>query len=108
MDEIDLNKRSEVEKLPHQEFLLHLNQVRDTVTQCLSPSSKPIDRIALTSHMTSYIDAANNMRMVASFVREYARVVPENVLKSMLKSARKSFDSVRRDWLQIVTKLKEG
>ena len=54
MDAIDLKKRSEVEKMPHQEFVLHCNQVRDTVTQCITPSSKPIDRISLNSHMSEF------------------------------------------------------
>ena len=57
--------------------------------------------------VASYIDAANNVRMIASFVRDYARAVPDAVMKSLLKSARKSFEAVRRDWLQMVTKIKE-
>ena len=57
--------------------------------------------------LLTFFSAANNVRLVATFVRENARTVPEGALKSLMKSARKSYESVRRDWLQMVTKIKE-
>ena len=105
-DPVDLRRRSRVEKLTQQEFLQHVNNLRDTTAGITC--HKNIDRIFLNSSMQLYVDAATNVRLQAAFVTTYAQNVPANSLSQILQSARKVLEDGRRNWIRTVTKIKHG
>ena len=108
METVDLRKPVDVEKLSVHEHYQYQQRVRDLVSSLTLQSTKPIDRMNVTSHATSFLDAGVHMRTMASFYKEYCNLIPPEIMDPMMKTARKAYDSVRRDWLMTLTKVRDG
>ena len=108
MEDIDLRKQVDVEKLSAHEYAMHQERVRDTVASLTLEPHKAIDRISVTNHASSYLDASSHIRALSAYCREMEPYNPPDVLRELLKSGRKSYDSVRKNWLMQVTKVKHG
>ena len=55
--------------------------------------------------MTSYLDSANNLRLVVAKARDSP---DDRTFKYLVRSARKAYESVRKLWLNLVIKTREG
>ena len=108
MDDIDLRKPLQIEKLSLHEHYLFQQKIRDLVSTLTLQCPKPIDRIAISQHASSFIDAGIHMREMAVFYREFRNLIPPAIMDPLMKSARKSFDMVRRNWLLTLTKTRDG
>ena len=76
MDEpVDLRRRTKVEKMTQQEFLQHVNALRDTTIAVHCP--KNIDRLFLNSAMQLYVDVATHIRYQGAWNQHYAPHVPD-------------------------------
>ena len=62
----------------------------------------------LASHAPFYLNIGGHVRLVAAFDKEFGPYVPENTRSGLMESARKSYDAVRKDWLLVLTKVKDG
>lgn len=109
MEDIDLNKPLDIEKMSPHEYFMHQQRVRDTVSSALQKDSqKQIDKITVSSHANSFLDNGTHLRALSHFRREFKAWVPEEALDPLLKTARKAYDSVRKDWLMSLTKVRDG
>lgn len=108
MEDIDLRKPVDVEKMSSYEFAMYQDKVRDMVAALSLEAQKPIDRISVSGQATSYTNMASHMRMLSAFCREMEPYTDQDILKGLLKSGRQSYDSVRKDWLRAYTKVKYG
>ena len=109
MEDIDLNKPLDIEKMSPHEYFMHQQRVRDTVSSALQKDSqKQIDKITVSSHANSFLDNGTHLRALSHFQREFKYWVPEEALDPLLKTARKAYDSVRKDWLMSLTKVRDG
>ena len=108
MEDLDPKKRTDIEKLSPHEYALHKERVRDNVSSLSATGQKHIDRYMLASHAASYLHIGGHVRLVAAFDKEFGPYVPENIRSGLVESARKSYDAVRKDWLLVLTKVKDG
>ena len=109
MEDIDLNKQLEIEKMSPHEYFMHQQRVRDTVSSALQKESqKQIDKITVSSHANSFLDNGTHLRTLSHFQREFKTWVPGEALDPLMKTARKAYDSVRKDWLMSLTKVRDG
>ena len=108
MEDIDVRKPIDIEKQTPHEFERHKQRIRDTVAALAMNSQKQIDRMTVQSHAESYINQGVHLRDVSSFCRHFQNYVPQEALQPMMESGRKGYDSVRKDWLMSMTKVKDG
>ena len=108
MEDLDPKKRTDIEKLSPHEYALHKERVRDNVSSLSTTGQKFIDRYMLASHAASYLDIGGHVRLVAAFDKEFGPYVPANIRDGLMESARKVYDAVRKDWLLVLTKVKDG
>ena len=108
MEDIDLRKSVDVEKMSSYEFAMHQDKVRHMVAALSLEAQKPIDRITISGHAASYTNISSHMRMLSTFCREMAPFTDRDILQGLLKSSRQTYDAVRKDWLRAFTKVKYG
>ena len=108
MEDIDLRKAVDVEKMSSHEFVMHQDKVRHMVAALSLEAQKPIDRITISGHAASYTNISSHMRMLSTFCREMEPFTDRDILQGLLKSSRQTYDSVRKDWLRAFTKVKYG
>ena len=108
MEDIDPSKPVDIEKLSNHEYYLHVQRIRDTASQVGAQSQKQIDRMTVGSHAVSFITAGNHLRAMSEFDHQFKPYVPDKARDPLVRGARKVFDSVRKDWVMSLTKVRDG
>ena len=108
MEDIDPKRPVDVEKMSPYEYHIHVQRIRDTVSSLGGQGAKEIDRMFIQSHATAYIEAGDHMRNMASFNKEFRPYVPEGAREPLMRTARRLYDAVRKDWILTMTKVKDG
>ena len=108
MEDIDVRKPIDIEKMTPHEFERHKQRIRDMEASLSMTSQKQIDRMTIQSNAESYITQGGHLRDVSAFCRNFQNYVPQEALQPMMESGRKGYDYVRKNWLMSMTKVRDG